>query len=485
MAQSLADKATRGVIWSAIERFSVQGIMFVLTLIIARLVTPAEYGLIAMLNIFVAVAQVFVDSGFSNALVQKKDRNEDDFSTVFYFNIAISLVVYFLLYLASPYIADFYNEPQLDLVTKCVGLNLIISGLTIVQRAKLTIELDFKTQAKAALLGVVLGGAVGIAMAYRGYGVWSLVAQTLSSSGITTLFLWFFARWHPRLHFSMESFRSLFSFGSKLLLSGIIYQFYINLYSLVIGRRYSAVDVGYYNQASLFSRFPSENLMMIISRVIYPLLSELQDDDERLKRAYIQSLRMSCFIIFPLMVGLAAVSEPLLIVLLTDKWLSAALPLSILSLGYMFAPYRIISNRILNAKRRSDYTMQVEILKSVIGIAILFATMPFGLNILCCGMIVYNVVGSMIIIIYTKRVMPMDYFLPFRETASIFTISIAMGAVSYFLPSYISDNTHMQLLIGIVSGVATYVGLSYILRISELGAVFLLAKKHLSIIYRR
>ena len=287
MVDSLKKQAVKGVVWSAVERFSVQGIQFVLSIVIARLVAPSEYGLIAMLGIFMAIAQTFIDSGFSNALVQKKDRTEVDFSTVFYFNIVVALLVYLILYFSAPYIALFYKEPLLDIITKWVGVNIIISAFSIVQRAKLTIQLDFKTQAKASLISVVASGVLGIFFAYYGYGVWALVTQALLNNLLDTLLLWLFAHWMPKWKFSYQSFKQLFSFGSKLLLSGLLHSVYLNLYTLVIGRKYSATDVGYYNRSYSIAQYPSVNIVMIISRAIYPLQCEMQDDDERLTRSFI------------------------------------------------------------------------------------------------------------------------------------------------------------------------------------------------------
>ena len=355
MSDSIKHQAVKGVMWSAVERFSVQGIQFVLTIIIARLVLPSDYGLIAMLSIFLAIAQVFVDSGFSNALIQKKDRTETDFSTVFYFNIIISVVFYLFLYFSAPYIASFYKEPDLSSVTRWIGLNIIIAGFSIVQRAKLTINVDFKRQAKASLSAVLISGIMGILLAYKGWGVWALVTQTLSNSLLNTLLLWIFAKWIPKWVFSRESFNTLFSFGSKLLLSGLLHTVYINLYSLVIGRRYTSIDVGFYNRAYQFASFPSINIVGIINRVIFPIQCEIQDDNERLKKSFLKYLRISCFIIFPLMIIVAVLSKPLILLLLTEKWLPAAELLPILCFAYMWYPVMVVNNQILNVKGRSDY----------------------------------------------------------------------------------------------------------------------------------
>jgi O-antigen/teichoic acid export membrane protein len=223
MGESLRNQTLKGVIWSAIERFSVQGIQFILGILLARLVEPAEYGLIALLSIFLAIAQTFIDSGFSNALIQKKDRTEIDYSTVFYFNITIACIIYGILFLVAPYMARFYKEPQLKIITRLIGVNIIIASFSIVQRAKLTIKLDFKTQTQASLTAVIISGLAGIFIAYHGYGVWALVVQAILSNLLNTLLLWVFAKWRPLLVFSSESFRKLFLFGSKLLLSGLLH----------------------------------------------------------------------------------------------------------------------------------------------------------------------------------------------------------------------------------------------------------------------
>lgn len=477
MSDSLKHQAIKGVMWSAIERFSVQGIQFVLTIVIARLVLPSDYGLIAMLSIFLAIAQVFVDSGFSNALIQKKDRTETDFSTVFYFNILISIIIYFLLYISAPYIATFYREPELSPVTRWIGLNIIISGFSIVQRAKLTINVDFKRQAKASLTAVLVSGAIGIFLAYKGWGVWALVVQTLSNNLLNTLLLWGYAKWIPKRVFSRESFRVLFSFGSKLLLSGLLHTIYINLYSLVIGRRYSSMDVGFYNRAYQFANFPSINIVGIINRVIYPIQCEMQDDNERLKTSFIKYLRMSCFIIFPLMMILAVLSKPFILLLLTDKWLPAAELLSILCFAYMWYPVMVVNNQILNVKGRSDYFLYAEILKKVIAIAILLITLPFGVRALCWGIVVYNFFDMAIILYYSKKVIFVKYWEQIRNVIPLFIISLLTGSIVYLSIQFFEGNLLGQLTIGSIIGLLVYILSCLIFRIREIDQIVLIIKK--------
>lgn len=477
MNDSLKHQAVKGVMWSAVERFSVQGIQFILTIIIARLVLPSDYGLIAMLGIFLAIAQVFVDSGFSNALIQKKDRTETDFSTVFYFNIFISIIIYFLLYISAPYISTFYKEPELSSVTRWIGLNIIISSFSIVQRAKLTINVDFKRQAKASLVAVLVSGAIGIFLAYKGWGVWALVAQTLSNSLLNTLLLWIFAKWIPKWVFSRESFHTLFSFGSKLLLSGLLHTIYINLYSLVIGRRYSSMDVGFYNRAYQFANFPSINIVGIINRVIFPIQCEMQDDNERLKTSFIKYLRMSCFIIFPLMIIMAVLSKPFILLLLTEKWLPAAELLSILCFAYMWYPVMVVNNQILNVKGRSDYFLYAEIIKKIVAITILLITLPFGVRTLCWGIVVYNFFDMAIIIYYTKKVIYIGYLEQVRNIIPLFLLSVLMGGITY-LSLYLSEgNLFRELITGSVVGLLIYVFASLLFKVRELNQIILTLRK--------
>lgn len=466
MADSLKSQAVKGVVWSAIERFSVQGIQFVLSIVLARLVAPSEYGLIAMLGIFLAIAQTFIDSGFSNALIQKKDRTEVDYSTVFYFNVVISLFIYLLLWLSAPYIALFYKEPLLEIITKWVGLNIVVSALSIVQRAKLTVRLDFKTQAKASLASVIVSGIIGIVLAYQGYGVWALIVQSLLNNLLDTSLLWCFARWMPAWCFSYRSFKTLFAFGSKLLLSGLLHTIYLNLYTLVIGRKYSATDVGYYNRAYSIAQYPSVNIVMIISRAIYPLQCDMQDDDARLSHSFTQYLRMSCYIIFPLMVGLAVLAKPLVLVLLTEKWIAMSELLSILCIAYMWYPVMVLNNQMLNVKGRSDYFLKAEVIKKVVAIIVLLATMPFGVRVLCWGILLYNILDCIIIIYYAKKVIRTSYWLQFKSILPLLVLTIGMG-IAVILVSLLLNTAFMKLTCGVLAGIVTFVGLSYCFRINE------------------
>jgi len=347
-----------------------------------------------------------------------------------------------------------------------MGLSIIIQGLSVVQIAKLNVLLDFKTQAKASLIAVIISGALGVFLAYEGYGVWALLVQVLLNGLLNTLLLWLLTKWIPKLIFSWYSLKGLFSFGSKLLLSGLLHTFYTNLYSLVIGRKYSAMDVGYYNQSSLSARFPSVSLMAIISRAIFPIQCKIQDENELLSSSFIKYLRISCYIIFPIMIGMAVLSKPLVLVLLSDKWLDMHVALSVLCFAYMWIPMMVMNNQILNVKGRSDYFLKSEIIKKVAGILILLSTIPFGLVFICIGMLIYNIIDVIIIIYFSKKVINTGYLIQFKSISPIFFLTVTMGLI-VFLTQFITANAYLQLVLGVFTGVAVYTYLSNLFQVRE------------------
>lgn len=385
MSNSLKQVATKGVLWSSIERFSVQGIQFVIMIIMARLLTPEDYGLVGMLTIFLAVSQSLIDSGFSQALIRKQNRTEVDNSTVFYFNIAVGLALYLLFYIFAPWVADFYGLPELSLVMRVVCLGIIFNSLAVVQRALLTVRIDFKTQAKASLIAAVISGMAGVILAYTGFGVWALVCQQLVNLGINTLLLWIFSKWKPMRAYSWTSFRELFSFGSKLLASGLLDTTYNNIYPIVIGKVFSAGDLGHYTRAQQFSVFPSSNITGILQRVTYPVLCSIQNDIDRLRGVYRKFLKLSAYVVFPLMTGLAAVSFPFIRIVLGEKWMFCAVLLQIICFSMMWYPIHAINLNLLQVQGRSDLFLRLEIIKKSIGVIILFLTIPLGLKIMCLG----------------------------------------------------------------------------------------------------
>jgi len=477
MSESLKQKTILGIFWSSVERFSVQGTQFVLGIILARLLLPADFGLIGMLVVFLAISQSFVDSGFANALIRKQNRTEVDFSTVFYFNIVVGLVFYFVLFFASPYIAAFYNAPILESLTKVIALNVFINSLTIVQRAKFTINVDFKTQTKASLLSVLISGAIGIWLAYQGFGVWALAVQSIVASFINMIALWIYSRWLPRKVFSISSFKELFSYGSKLLLAGLIDTVYRNIYLIVIGRKFSQSDLGYYTRANEFTQFPSINVTGVLYRVIFPILSSIQDDDEKLREIYRKFLRLSAFIIFPLMMGLFGVGEPLIHLLLTEKWANAVLLLQILCLAQMWYPIHAINISLLQVKGRSDLYLRLEIIKKVIGVVILCITIPMGLVAMCCGLVVSSLIALLINTYYTGKLIQVGYLQQMKDLLQILGISLSMGIIVLGITLLIHIKI-LSLLVGIVTGGIYYFSVAYLIKSKELQEIKSLLNIH-------
>ena len=474
--QSLKDKTIKGFIWSSVERLSVQGVQFLVMLVIARFLDPEDFGLIGMLAIFLAVAQSLIDSGFSQALIRKQDRTETDNSTIFFFNIVVSFILYLLLYSIAPSVAVFYNEPQLCDLMRVLCVVVIINSFTVVQRAIYTIKLDFKTQAKASFIAAVLSGCVGIYLAIMGYGVWSLVWQQLLNAGINTIILWVFSCWYPRFVYSWRSFRELFSFGSKLLVSGLIDTIYTNIYTLVIGKIFTATNLGFYTQADRFTRFPSSNLTGILQRVTYPVLCSIQDDDDRLKGDYRKLLRVSAFIIFPLMCMLAGVAYPLVELLIGEKWRFAATLIIPLCFTMMWWPIHAINLNLLQVKGRSDLFLKLEIIKKIIGVCVLAASIPFGLQFMCYAGTATSIICLMINTYYTGKLIGVGFMMQMRDLSGTTILSLIVFAVVYICTSFV-DIIILQLFLSLFVGVLLFVGMSYLLKFKELNYLRLVINK--------
>lgn len=455
MAESLRHKTLKGTVWSTVERFSVQGIGFIVMIIMARILTPDDYGLVGMLTVFIAVSQSLVDSGFSQALIRKQDRSEIDNSTVFYFNIAVGLVLYLILFLCAPLIARFYNEPILVPLTRLISLSVVINSFVVVQRALLTVKIDFKTQAKASLTAAIVSGVVGIGMAHMGYGVWSIVWYQLTNLAVNVGLLWILSHWRPRLIYSWNSFRELFAFGSKLAASGILDTLYRNIYLIVIGKVFKASDLGYYTRAHQFSDFPSANLTGIIQRVTFPVLCTIQDDDDRLRSVYQRFLRLSGFMIFPLMIGLAAVAHPLIILVLKEKWEFSAVLLQIICLAMMWHPIHAINLNLLQVKGRSDLFLKLEIIKKVVGIIIICATVPFGLIAMCWGSVASSLIALVINTFYTGKLIDVGFFKQMCDLMPALFYSFSMGAIVWIVIQTL-PNPLLQLSCGVVVGIGYF-----------------------------
>jgi O-antigen/teichoic acid export membrane protein len=467
---ALREKATKGIFWSFIEQFATQGLSFTIGIILARILTPADYGTIGMISIFIAVANTFINGGFGNALVQKTDRNAVDYSTVFYFNLVVAVFFYLTLFFTAPYIAAFYKITILEPVIRILSLNFVISSFTIVPHTILYINIDFKTQTKISIISLIIAGIVGITMAYNNFGVWSLVTQSVISTVSQSILLIIFIRWKPLFVFSSNSFRQLFGFGSKLLASSILDTIYNNIYSLVIGKRFSAADLGQYSRAQQLQNFPSSNITSILQRVTFPIFCSIKDENERLIEAYRKLIRMTAFVVFPLMFMLVLIAKPLIIILLTDKWLPAVGLFQILCFAGIWSPIHILNLNILQTKGRSDLFLKLEFWKKVIGIIILIITIPFGLKAIVSGHVISSIIALFINTRFTGKHYGYGITQQWKDIYLFLLLAIGLCASLYYLIGMI-DSNWVQLSFGVaVYGIAYFI-ISKILKFEELNLI--------------
>lgn len=450
----LASKTKKGLQWSALERFLTQGIQLAITLYLARLLGPTAFGLVGMLAVFIAIANVFVDSGFTSALIRKTDRTESDLVTAFYYNIAMAGLCYFALYISAPLVADFYQQAELKTLLRVLGLAVLINAFTLIPRVKLNVVMDFKTQAKISVLSVLISGPTAIILAINGYGVWALVAQTLLNASCATLLFNIFAPWLPRGRITKHAFNYLFGYGSKLLLSGLLDVIYNNLYQIIIGKKFSPAVVGQFTQANQLASVPVTTLTGIIQRVTFPLFSQLQDDPDRMANAYRQTLKLSALVIFPLIVALGLIAKPLLTSLLGEQWQGAAALLSLLCLGYMLYPIHSINLNLLQVTGRSDLFLKLEVMKKVIGVTVLLLSIPYGVLAMCLGFTLTSYLALLLNTYYTAKLTHLSQWQQCKDIlpiwlAVIFAAAVGYGAGLYFLQPWlqIAVNLSVALLV--------------------------------------
>ena len=445
-------------------------------LFMARLLTPADYGLVGMLTVFLAVANVFIYSGFGNALVRKQDRTQVDCSTVFFFNLGMSAIMYIVLYFCAPLIADFYKEPQLIPIARVIGVTLIINAFGAIQGVLKSAEIDFKIIAKVSVVNAVFTGIVGILLAWKGFGVWALVYSSLVGSIAGAILGWFVYGWRPTLEFSKNSFKEFFGYGSKLAASGFLDTLYNNAYNLIIGKVYNASDLGYYTRAANFSTFPSSNITSIISRVTFPLLCKIQNDDTKLEVVYRKFLRLSAYIVFPLMVGLAIVAHPMIVVLIGEKWAFSATLLTIICFSMMWYPIHAINLNLLKVKGRIDLFLKLEIIKKINGVIMLCVTVPIGILAMCWGGIVTSVIALVINTYYTGKLINVGFLKQMWDLTPTLVYCGIMAAAVLGVVYFIPDNV-IKLVVGIPIGVLVYLGVSKLTKSPELAELMLLIKR--------
>lgn len=480
---NLKERTLSALFWSFFERVGQQGIQFVISVVLARLLLPEEFGLIAMLTIFMAIAQSFVDSGYGSALIQKQGVTHIDECSIFYFNILIGVFAAGCLCLGAPWIAEFYNQSLLVPLTYALSFNLIINSFGLVQTSLFTKNVNFKAQFKVSVIATMISGILGVSMAMRGFGVWSLVAQALTGNLLRTAFLWLFSSWRPSLTFSFASLREMFGFGSKLLASGLLDTFFNNIYLVVIGKMFSPVSLGYYSRAQSLQQLPASNLSAIVGRVTFPIFSSVQEDKPRLKRGVQKALSLMVLVNFPLMVGLAVVAKPLVLVLLTEKWLPCVPYLQLLCVVGLIYPLHVINLNVLTAQGRSDLFFRLEILKKTLVVVAIAVTYRWGITAMICGQIVTSFLSYVLNAYYTGKMLNYPVEEQLRDLAPCLIASAAMGVCVYLCNGFLSIGLFPLLLVQIFSGILVYACICCIFRIDSFWEILTMFKSMRSISY--
>lgn len=460
------ENVVKGFIWRFAERCGAQLVSFIVSIVLARLLAPEDYGTIALVTVFTVILQVFVDSGLGTALIQKKDADDLDFSSVFYFNFVVCLVLYAGMFMAAPYIAKFYDDISLTPVIRVLSLTIVISGVKGIQQAYVSRNMLFKKFFFSTIGGTIFSAFLGIGMAYIGFGVWALVAQQLSNTMIDTLILWITVKWRPKKMFSWQRLKELLAFGWKLLVSALLDTGYNNLRNLIIGKMYSPTDLAFYNQGDKFPKIIITNINTSIDSVLLPTMSNSQDDRERIKQMTRRAIKTSTYVMAPLMMGLAFCAEPIVSLILTDKWLPCVPFLRIFCITYMFWPVHTANLNAINAMGRSDWFLKLEIIKKVVGLTILLSTMWFGVMAMAYSLLLGSVLSQIINSWPNKKMLNYGYLEQVRDFAPGILLAVIMGICVYFI-GYISLSVIFKLIIQIVSGALIYIAGSAILNLEE------------------
>lgn len=465
MAQKIqSSQVFWGTFWSAVEALGRHGISFLIGLVLARLLFPSDYGLIGMLSIFLAITQVFIDCGFTNALVCRRHNDADDYSTAFLFNLGVGCVSYAVLFVIAPFVADFYGEPVLTLLLRVTGLNVVFNSLCVVQNAILVIDLKIKIQTKISVICQLSTGVIAIIAAYAGFGVWALALQSVSSSFLTTLLLWIYAKWFPNFVFSKSSFKYLWGFGSKMLMVGLISTTYKNIYAIIIGKVFDPTNLGLYNKAQSLADLYPKLIYSFTNKVSLPTLAAFKDDPEKMKDIFRRYMKITGFVVFPIVGILFIVAHPLIIVLWSDRWVHCIVLFQILCLGSLWDPFNLFSLNVLQAIGRPDVTLKVELLNKFVGILIIVLTLKYGLYVFVCGRAFYNLYEYVINLNCTR--IYLKYKL--REQITDLMPSICatlISMLSAWLMLLLPVAQIIQLGISIMMGLITYAALSYAFKI--------------------
>lgn len=464
--QSLKDKTIKGTMWSAVDNVAQFGVGFVVSIVLARLLSPDDYGLIGIIAIFTTVCNAIINGGFSSALIRTKNPSDDDCNTAFIINFVMSIILYAIVFFCSPLIADFFGREELVALTRVSSFAMVIGALAIVQQVRLTKRIDFKTQTKITLIASVVSGLIGIAMALLGMGVWALVFQGIISQLLRTILLWFFNRWTPSLIFSEESFNRLFGFGWKMMASGILDSLWTQLYQVVVGKFYCPATLGQYTRANQFSSLFSSNLTSVIQRVTFPVLSDIQDEKERMIAAYRKIIKTTMFMTFALMFALGAVSEPLLYCLIGEKWHEAATYLPWICLMGSLYPLHAINLNMLQVQGRSDLFLGLEIVKKIIGLAPLFIGAFVGILPMLYTSVFTSIICYFLNSYFPSKLLGYTSWMQIKDVAPSFALSMAMAVVVYLL-TYLPISNWLILPIQIAVGVIVFILLCKVTKIAE------------------
>lgn len=476
MEDNLKGKTKKGLYWSFFNQFSNYGMNFIVGIVMARLLSPSDFGITALPAVFMAIASTIQDGGLANALIRKKEVTNKDLSTTFYYSICLGVVLYLTLFLSAPLIADFYHTPILVSLIRVTAIGFLYSPLITPQNILLRRRLDFKTLTKISLVTRVFGATVGIVMAYVGYGVWSLVISNLLAGMFALLIAWLVVRWLPKYGWSKESFKYLWGYGNKIMFSAIIENLYSNIAPVFIGKYYSPAQLGIYNRAQGYASMPSQNITGAINNVSFPVLSKMQDDTEKIAYNYRRMLRLSAFVIFPIMLMLSALARPLVITMITEKWEHSIIFLQIMCFSMMWYPIHAINLNLLMVKGRSDLFFRLEIIKKITGISILLITLPMGLVPFCYGGIFSSMVALIINTYYTGKLIHIGYIKQMKDLLPIFSLSMFVWIVIH-ISNYFISNYIVQLIVGGSVGLIVYLGFAFLFKFDELNDVKYLLKR--------
>ncbi len=472
---SLKKQAAISLVWTYAQQFGNQLIGFIVSLILARILMPEEFGLIGMIAVFVAVGNTLLHGGLTKSLIRSENLDTRDYSTVFYFNLAAGILVYFGVFLLAPLIAEFYSQPILTGILRVYCLTFIISAFAAVQLARLTKIMDFKTQTLIAIPAAIIGGIVGVVMAMTGYGVWSLVWSSIATSIISTVQLWIYSGWTPSFDFNLQKFKAHFNYGYKLTLSELLDRVFNNIFLIVIGKYFSATQVGFYTRAQTMNQLPVSNISNALNKVTFPFFVSIQNDDVRLRRVYKELMQMVVFVITPILILMAVLAEPTFRFLFTEKWLPAVPYFQILCITGILFPIHSYNLSILNVKGRSDLFLKLEVFKKIIIVITLLVTIPFGIIALLYGQVFISIFAFFINAHYTGKFINYTALQQLKDILPIILLAIFAGGI-VFLLDYIGLRLNMdiiRILIGGVVGSSVYLFTAYLFKF---GSFFELSK---------